>query len=710
MAYTSFSSIQMQQNQSINTQQPVALKQGQVFHGTIKQLFPDNQAEVQLGGHRFMAKLEVPMQAGNAHYFQVTGIEPDLQLKVVSGPINQTGTLTQQINQLLDSMQLPKTSEMQQITGYFLKENVPMSKEQLMQAEQLVKQLPAGVTMKDALHALQKIIDLKMPMQQDTFQALIQGGMKKGFTQTIDALRQLLQQDISLSPAIRDQLLQQLQLLAKPFETETGGAILAKIIQSLTDTNTSSTDKNILIQMLKEVGILPKNANIFNWTTTALQGQSVPSSNSIGYLLHRIQTATAKDATQLISQLQTAITDSENFTDSQRAELQQNLMKFNAAQSSQQPLSTLVKELQGQLGRMSQMSITVPSTTQLLQSMQSVSQKDMPDFIAQLKVSIESQSLLSASQKETLINTLGKLSLTNNTPQSIQILVKELHGQLMQAFSQLAEQQPFKIDEQNITAKQHLMTLMNVANTTTDDMTLRGLTQITSKSPEPFIQQLVSQAEQNVHNAIDSKALESAMKQTLQHLGLSYEAKLLDKTADMQQLAGQLKPQLLSLLQDPTASNATKTVAEQIVARMNGMQYLSGENGPQHQLIMQIPLEFFGRKTDATLQWNGRMKDNGKIDADYARILFYLQLNSLEETVVDMQVQSRVVTVTVYNENHQLKELAEPLKIALKKGLSSHDYQLSGVFMKNFAENQPVKTTLTAKTTKDDNGGVDIRI
>ncbi|MGE7621850.1 hypothetical protein ACQKMD_01985 [Viridibacillus sp. NPDC096237] len=704
MAYTSFSSIQMQQNQSINTQQPVALKQGQVFHGTIKQLFPDNQAEVQLGGHRFMAKLEVPMQAGNAHYFQVTGIEPDLQLKVVSGPINQTGTLTQQINQLLDSMQLPKTSEMQQIAAYFLKENVPMSKEQLTQAEQLVKQLPAGITMKDALQALQKIIDLKMPMQQDTFQALIQGGMKEGFTQTLDALRQLLQQDTSLSPAVREKLLQQLQLLAKPFETETGGAILAKIIQSLTDANASPTDKNILIQMLKEVGILPKNANIFNWTTNAMQGPSVSNFNSLGQLLQQIQMATPKEAVVLIQQLQTAITKNDNLTDTQKAELQQILTKFNAGQTSQQTLQTLVKDVQGQLGRMSQTHFTEPSTTQLLQNIQPGSQKDMPEFIAQLKGSIESQSLMSAPQKEALINTLA-----NSTQQSMQVLVKELHGQLMKVFSQIAEQQPFKTDEQNITAKQHLMTLMNVANAT-DDMKLRELTQIASKSAEPFIQQLVSQAEQNVHNAIDSKALESAMKQTLQHLGLSYEAKLLNKTADIQQLAGQLKPQLLSLLQDPSASDTTKAVAEQIVARMNGMQYLSGENGPQHQIIMQIPLEFFGRKTDATLQWNGRMKDDGKIDADYARVLFYLQLNSLQETVIDMQVQSRVVTVTIYNEKNQLKELAEPLKNALKKGLLSHDYQLSGVFMKKFAENQPMKSTLTAKNSKDDNGGVDIRI
>ena len=69
---------------------------------------------------------------------------------------------------------------------------------------------------------------------------------------------------------------------------------------------------------------------------------------------------------------------------------------------------------------------------------------------------------------------------------------------------------------------------------------------------------------------------------------------------------------------------------------------------------------------DATLQWNGRMKDNGKIDANYARVLFYLQMASMQETVIDMQVQNRVVTVTVFNENSEIQSLAEPLKAALK--------------------------------------------
>lgn len=73
---------------------------------------------------------------------------------------------------------------------------------------------------------------------------------------------------------------------------------------------------------------------------------------------------------------------------------------------------------------------------------------------------------------------------------------------------------------------------------------------------------------------------------------------------------------------------------------------------------------------DATLQWNGRMKEDGKIDANYARILFYLQMESMKETVIDMQVQNRVVTVTVFNENSDIAFQAESLKTALKLGLA----------------------------------------
>ena len=109
------------------------------------------------------------------------------------------------------------------------------------------------------------------------------------------------------------------------------------------------------------------------------------------------------------------------------------------------------------------------------------------------------------------------------------------------------------------------------------------------------------------------------------------------------------------MLQDPSLSPALRDAAETMVLRMNGTLLQSGDTGTQQQLIMQLPLEIFGKKIDATLQWNSRMKENGKIDPAFARILFYLELESLSTTLVDMHVQNKVVNLTVFNDLPSLK-------------------------------------------------------
>lgn len=208
---------------------------------------------------------------------------------------------------------------------------------------------------------------------------------------------------------------------------------------------------------------------------------------------------------------------------------------------------------------------------------------------------------------------------------------------------------------------------------------------------------------------LDGKAFEHAMKEVLKSLGFGYEAKLGANSDEIRQLATQLKPQIVELLQNQTISSAVRESAEVVLGRMNGLQILSNENGPQHQLLMQVPLEFLGKKMDATLEWNGRMKEDGKIDSEFARIMFYLQLDTLEETVVDMQVQNRVVSITLYNNDTQLVSFANKFKETLKAGLSSVGYQLSGVFVKTFEE-QKMTSVLKSKPKTFDMQGVDIRI
>ena len=75
-------------------------------------------------------------------------------------------------------------------------------------------------------------------------------------------------------------------------------------------------------------------------------------------------------------------------------------------------------------------------------------------------------------------------------------------------------------------------------------------------------------------------------------------------------------------------------------------------------------------ETDVTLQWSGRKRKDGSIDPDYCRILFYLDLEQLKETVIDMQVQNRVIKISVLNEQSDvIQKAATPFIPTLRNQL-----------------------------------------
>lgn len=629
MTATSFNPIQMQQNAMTSTNQPLALKQGQVFHGTIKQLYPDQMAEIQVGNQKFIAKLEVPLKAGDAHFFQVTGTNPQTELKIVTGPMAQASTPSQQINQLLESMNLPKSAEMQQLLGHFMKAQLPISKEQMLQAEMWLKALPEGISKVDALQTIQKMIELKMPMINDVFQALMSGQKTSGMTAIMDNFAQLLAKDTTLSESLRQNLMQQVQAIAKPFEVETGSAVLARLLQSLTNSAATMNEKMQALSMLKESGILPQQATLQNWS------------------------------------------------------------KMNEAKAYQ----------------------PIQQAGQVIQTILATKPENARQLVEQLKSWTESQNLLTNEQKQQINQLVDRFNQLPVSKQTLDVFAKQMQDQLLKAFTQNTADRLFTQDAHTLSMKDHLLSLFKQeANSPSQtEALMRNLVKNSIDSSQPFIQQVVTQAEALVQNSMDSKAMEHALKTVLKNLGISYEATLGSKSADLHMIAHQLKPQLHTLLQETNIPPQMKEAAEMLMTRMNGMQLSSGENGHQHQLIMQVPLEFFGKKMDATLQWNGRMKDNGKIDANYARVLFYLQMASMQETVIDMQVQNRVVTVTVFNENSEIQSLAEPLKAALKIGLAEKNYQLSGVFIKQFDKGQTEKVDPVVEQ-REEQSGVDIRV
>lgn len=640
MNFSSFNAIQTNASQQVSANQPLSLRQDQVFHGTIKQLYPNQMAEVQVGNQKLMAKLEVPLKVGDAHFFQVTATNPQTELKVVTGPMSQSMTAGQQMSQLLETINLPKSNEMQQVLSHFMKAQLPLAKEQLIAAESWMRNLPAGVDKNNALHALQRMVELKMPFTNTVFQALTQGIKTDGLSANLANLAQLLATQSGGNEVIKSSLLQQIDQLAKPLNNETGGILLARATQNLLDNNSAIASKLQSLTVLKEAGILPQNATLQNWQTVNQQG---------------------------------------------------NQQTMNPVQAAATPL---LKE-----------------AGQMLQQLGQTSPEQIKPVLEQVKAWINNESLLSSAQKQQLQQLLSRFEQLPASKPAVEALINQLRQQLTNAYSENVTTRLFMQNDQGMSAKDQLLTLLKPdMNLPIADQLLRILVKVTADSPQPVMQSVLTQAEGQVQAGVDSRAMEQAIKTVLKGLGVSYEAALANKAVDIQAIAQQIKPQLLALLQDVQTPVAIKDATEMVMARLNGMQLNSGENGHQHQLVMQVPLDFFGKKMDATLQWNGRMKEDGKIDANFARILFYLNMETLQQTVIDMQVQNRVVTINIYNDMPNLDSLATSLKGTLKTGLLEKDYTLSGLFIKPFGEQAGKTVTKLSNQQEDEQGGVDIRV
>ncbi|MCL7746449.1 hypothetical protein [Halalkalibacter alkaliphilus] len=167
---------------------------------------------------------------------------------------------------------------------------------------------------------------------------------------------------------------------------------------------------------------------------------------------------------------------------------------------------------------------------------------------------------------------------------------------------------------------------------------------------------------------------------------------------------------LLLQLQEQTIPQSIKNQGMELLARITSNQLFAHEQaGPLHQILLYIPLSLGDRKTDLTIKWEGKKVENGQLDPSFCRVLFYLTLERLEETMVDVQVQNRIVTIAIYNEQDKPVSLLKLLEPSLKRRLSDLHYQLSTVVWKKIEDIDvgPSSPTYSQVPTYK---GVDVRI
>src|SRR5690625_34595 len=189
-------------------------------------------------------------------------------------------------------------------------------------------------------------------------------------------------------------------------------------------------------------------------------------------------------------------------------------------------------------------------------------------------------------------------------------------------------------------------------------------------------------------------------------LGLNYEHDLVNNFNHMNQSS--IKGQLLQLIQ--SSDPIPQEQLQQFIQYITGAQIQSvQDDGHFIQANLILLGSEFNFNQDIHMSFESRKKSDGKIDPRFCRILFYLDLFYLKETVIDMNVQDNVVSIHVFNERpNLLRAIGKKFDNKLREGLGRIDYSLSNIRFSSFVANEGRwKTFKQESLTRE---GIDFRI
>ncbi|MEN2464590.1 hypothetical protein [Ornithinibacillus sp. FSL M8-0202] len=235
------------------------------------------------------------------------------------------------------------------------------------------------------------------------------------------------------------------------------------------------------------------------------------------------------------------------------------------------------------------------------------------------------------------------------------------------------------------------------------------------QSLRALLHHLVTLSNQENYSKLDSFLhhfiKESFVQQTktiLEDMGIQYEKAILK---DETNPSNSFKGMLLQLIQ-----SSDGTIQEQgtkLLHVINGIQLQSySETDKMIQANLLLPGGRIGLDSDIALNFEGKKTEAGEINPDYCRIVFFLELANLDQTVIDMNIQKRSISITVLNDQ-PIEGITQSLKPLLKEGLEKLEYYLSNVSVKPLTNQEKMaKNSNPTYQTKQQASyqGVDFRI
>lgn len=168
--------------------------------------------------------------------------------------------------------------------------------------------------------------------------------------------------------------------------------------------------------------------------------------------------------------------------------------------------------------------------------------------------------------------------------------------------------------------------------------------------------------------------------------GLPAGAALPDAGADApaqevrQSAADSLKSVLLALSAHDDIPPALREAAQSLANQVTGQQLLlfseRNTTAPFSHMTLFVPMKNSDGDTTATVHVQTRRSRRGEWDVDNCQLLFDLRMKHLGDTLVDVQVVDRIVSVKLHTDFPGMSDLLNEAREELSMGMSSAGFQL----------------------------------
>ncbi|MEF3328544.1 hypothetical protein [Oceanobacillus oncorhynchi] len=699
------------------------LKTGDILQGTVKRLFPNQRAAIQIQGSQLIAQLEASLSVGGKYFFQVTSHEGKMpELKVMTGEQHNG---QQMIRHLLQQLGIKENKLSFQLASALVGEQVPMQRSDLMQAMQYIQD--NKISQKQAQPILMELMKMRIPVTPASFQA-VQAFQNGNFSESLASLER------SLLPGQQPMLRASLEHILKGFPSEQSAvrAILSADAQAA---------KSVLFPLLQSLGFVSKGLDRQAWTNILQQwnspvtqtppnqaAASAPFTAGLEEIKEKIQsilatqqqlTAEAKPVLQQGNNTAALMKQSieaqfpQSFSDKGLGNVRQIIEALSDSKNF-----PMLERFSNILGTSNERAMRIVLTADaqaekpvlfpLLQNLGMVSKAlDKQSWINALKqwnppVS-QNQGPVTAPFTSSFEGVKEQIQSILGNQKQLMTEAKALQGALMQGNN--AAVQP-----KSTLAAEFPQYFANQSPVTQESGTVRSLLEAlaepkTYQALQRFINIWIASNENTIHDP--KEQFLQQMQWVLRDAGLNAENSL--KTDDANTM--QFKHLLLEMLQS-SSGGISRDNAQQVVHFLNGIQ-LNNMNDSSYfiQANIQIPGQKLGVSKDIDLHFEGKKTADGRIDPEHCRIIFDLNLHGMKETIVDLHVQKKSLSITIYNDQATTPVLVEKLRPNLQEALESMDYHVASVTCKPYteAEKQQRQAIKTAEE-RPGSGKVDFRV